>query len=156
MIRLSKAVVVACIAFFFACIAFNNLADFSTNDWLVKKVLSMEDVANADVKWRAIHAPELMRAAYILIIVIEILVAILCFISATLMLRPKSHNKGRSVGLFGLSLAFVLFVVGFLAVGNECFYMWQIPSLANLPLKASVYGVLTLCSMIFIASKAPE
>jgi predicted small integral membrane protein len=149
--------VIASVALFFSFIVFNNLTDFPTNHWCVSQVLSMEGIRSVDVKWRAIHQPQIQIAAYLLIIIIEACIALLCWISIWMALRdtktaPQKFLSGKPFALLGLTSAFMLFFVGFVVIGGEWFYMWQHPILNNLQVKAAVFSLVMWGSLTFIST----
>jgi predicted small integral membrane protein len=143
-----KAILVASMATFFSLIVFNNVTDFSTNQWCVKLVLSMEEIHSKQVLWRAVDNPLLQNIAYLLIILTEAVIAIIFWIAA---FRLFLYQRGKQLALAGLTLGFVLFIVGFLAIGAEWFYLWQHPVLASLPEKAAILAILILCCMIYLS-----
>ena len=72
-IRLSKTATVAAIALFASLAAFGNITDYGTNWAFVQHVLSMDTVfPTTTIKYRAIDAPALQTAAYVLIIAAEV------------------------------------------------------------------------------------
>lgn len=135
------------IAIFFSFILFNNLTDFETNHWCVKSVLAMEGIKSKEVLWRAIQTPWIVTLSYILIIITEATIAFLCWLSALLMLVK---NKGKLLAQIALIIAFGLFMVAFVIIGGEWFYMWQHPILGGLQMKATIFALLMLCSLFFI------
>lgn len=94
--RYSKVVLVWAVAFYVSLVVFNNLADYGSNYEFVAHVLRMDTVFlhNRD-SWRAIDTHFVYHAAYFLIIFVEALIAVLCWLG------------------------------GFIALGGEWFLMWQ-------------------------------
>ena len=67
--RLSKIGLVATIALWLALVAFGNLTDYGSNLVFVQHVLAMDSIfPDAAIHYRAIHAPLLQHAAYVLLI----------------------------------------------------------------------------------------
>ena len=94
-IRLSKTATVAAIALFASLVAFGNITDYGTNWAFVQHVLSMDTVfPTTTIKYRAIDAPALQTAAYVLIIAAETMTAILCWIGAG-PAAPGERRRGR-------------------------------------------------------------
>src|SRR6516162_6240114 len=86
-IRLSKTATVAAIALFASIVAFGNITDYGTNWAFVQHVLSMDTLfPTTTIKYRAIDAPALQTAAYVLVIAVETITAILCWIGAARLL----------------------------------------------------------------------
>ena len=95
-IRLAKISCVAAIGLYVALVAFGNLTDYWTNFRFVTEVLDMDDVPVASaIHWRAITAPVLHHAGYILIITAEAATAALCALGALAMARKS--GPGASV-----------------------------------------------------------
>ncbi|PWL17029.1 hypothetical protein DKP76_13395 [Falsochrobactrum shanghaiense] len=130
-IRLSKTAFVAAIAFFATLVSFGNITDYGSNFAFVQHVLMMDTIfPDATIKYRAIDSNFLHNAAYIFIIAMETLTAILCWIGAVAMLRHISgnaaaFNRSKNWAILGLSLGFLIWQVGFMSVGGEWFGMWM-------------------------------
>jgi predicted small integral membrane protein len=133
-IRLAKIFCVAAIAFYVALVAFGNISDYWTNFAFVTHVLDMDEVpAASHIHWRAVTSPVLHHAGYLSIIAAEITVAALCIGGAVAMARQVRSKAplfqtAKSIAVAGLTLGFLLFEGGFVAVGGEWFAMWQSPS----------------------------
>ncbi len=131
MLRLSKAVMVAAIALFASLTAFGNITDHGTNLAFVEHVLDMDSIfPNSTIRYRAITDPTLHIAAYNLIIAVEALTAILCWIGTFQLLKhlradARTFNRAKAVSVAGLTLGFLLWQVGFMSIGGEWFGMWM-------------------------------
>ncbi|MBS4168534.1 DUF2165 domain-containing protein [Parachlamydia sp. AcF125] len=147
-----KIFVLAVIAAFFSLVTLNNIVDYETNHWCVQSTLAMESVQASNVVWRAIQSPWVITSAYILIILVEATIALLCWLSVILMLLKRG---GKRLGLLSLTLAFGLFMLGFVVIAGEWFYMWQHSALADMQQKAAVFAVVMLNSMLFVAYEEP-
>ena len=130
-IRLSKTATVAAIALFASLVAFGNITDYGTNWEFVQHVLSMDTVfPTTTIKYRAIDAPALQTAAYVLIIAAETLTAILCWIGAAklfyrLRAGARAFHRAKATAIAGLTLGFLTWQFGFMTVGGEWFGMWM-------------------------------
>jgi len=130
-IRLSKAAMVAAIAFLASLVAFGNITDYWTNFSFVQHVLSMDTVfPETTIRYRAITSPVLHHAAYVLIIAAEAATAVLCWIGAYRLLRAMKapaavFNSSKSIAIAGLTLGFLVWQVGFMSIGGEWFGMWM-------------------------------
>jgi predicted small integral membrane protein len=80
------------------------------------------------LRWRAITDPSIQTAAYWLIIAAEIVVALVLWLGVLRVLanigRPD-FSRATATAVTGLTLGFLLYSVGFVAVGGEWFAMWQ-------------------------------
>jgi predicted small integral membrane protein len=130
-IRAAKAALVAVIALFASLVAVGNLTDYDTNFRYVQHVLSMDTIfPSSSIGWRAITSPALHHAAYALIIAVEIVTAVLCWIGASALARrlradAAAFNQAKTWAVAGLTLGFLLWQVGFVTIGGEWFAMWQ-------------------------------
>lgn len=130
-IRYSKIACVAAIALFATLVAFGNITDYNSNFAFVQHVLSMDTIfPDSSIRYRAVHAPPFHHAAYIFIIVLEALTAILCWVGACRLLlnvraSARVFNKAKSWAVAGLTLGFLVWQVGFMSVGGEWFGMWM-------------------------------
>lgn len=130
-IRLAKIICVATLALYVGLVAFNNLTDYWTNFVFVTQVLDMEDVGPAShTHWRAITSPLLHHVGYVAIIAVEIITAALGALGAIAMTRQlrakgQAFNQAKGAAVAGLTLGFLLYEGGFIAIGGEWFGMWQ-------------------------------
>ncbi len=128
--RYSKIALVWSIAFFGSLVVLNNTTDYGSNYAFVSHVLKMDTTFpdNAGM-WRAIESPFLYHIAYILIIIIEAVVASLCWGAGFRLLKvvqdAKKFNKTKGMAILGLTLGFLLWFTGFITIGGEWFLMWQ-------------------------------
>src|SRR5699024_10917982 len=95
-VRASKILMVAAIAFFASLVAFGNITDYGSNFAFVTHVLSMDTIfPDATIDYRAITNPFLQHAFYILIIAAEPLTAILCRIGSFKLLCHQHARPGN-------------------------------------------------------------
>lgn len=156
-IRLAKISCAAAIAFYVALVALGNVSDYWTNFAFVTEVLDMDALpAGSPIRWRAITAPALHHAGYILIIATEIATAALCALGAIAMARQvrakaQPFQAAKSMAVAGLTLGFLLFEGGFVAVGGEWFGMWQARDVDAVPsafrILMTMLGVLIFVSL---------
>ncbi len=156
-IRLAKISCAAVIGFYVALVAFGNLSDYWTNFAFVTEVLDMDAVPAASaIRWRAVTSPILHHAGYILIIATEVATAALCALGAIAMARQvrakaQPFQAAKSKAIAGLTLGFLLFEGGFVAIGGEWFGMWQARDLDAVPsafrILMTMLGVLIFVSL---------
>lgn len=131
MIRYSKIACVASIALFASLVAFGNITDYGSNLAFVQHVLRMDTIfPDATIHYRAIQSPFVHHLAYGLIIVLELLTAVVCWLGAWRLLRvvrqpAKVFNRAKSCAVAGLTLGFLVWQVGFMSIGGEWFGMWM-------------------------------
>jgi predicted small integral membrane protein len=130
-VRTSKTIMVAAIALWVSLVAFGNITDYGTNFAFVEHVLSMDSVfPETTVRYRAITSPLLHHVAYILIIATETLMALLCWVGVFRMLQSLqasaiAFKNAKGFAIAGLTLGFLIWQVGFVAIGGEWFGMWM-------------------------------
>lgn len=157
-VRLSKIVLVAAIALWLALVAFGNLSDYGSNLAFVQHVLAMDSIfPDAAVHYRAIHAPLLQHAAYVLIIATETLAAVLCGAGAWRMWRARRTpaTTFRHAGQFavaGLTLGVLLWLGGFMAIGGEWFGMWMSAQWNGLA-SAFRFVVVLLAALLYLGQR---
>jgi predicted small integral membrane protein len=157
-IRLLKAVLVASIGIWAALVAYGNLADYGANWAFVQHVLAMDTVfADNPLKSRAITDPALARLAYASIIAVEWAMAVLCLYGAWRLFRARhdriSFAAAKVPAVIGLTLVWLLYFVGFIAVGGEWFSMWQSSTWNGQP---AAMRFLTCAMFVMIVLLLPE
>lgn len=130
MLRLSKCVLLAGLAFFFSLVVVNNLMDYNANYQFVRHILMMDTIfANSPSLWRHIDSPALHTLFYVTIIVTEAVIAVLSWWGTVNLARHVRTGvrfaEAKTVGIAALTLACSLWLVAFLTVGGEWFLMWQ-------------------------------
>ena len=160
-IRAAKAVMVAAIALFATLVVFGNLTDYNTNFVFVEHVLSMDSVFPfSTIKYRAITSPALHHAGYALIIAAEAATAVLCWIGAVRLSRSiradaPTFNREKTFAVLGLTLGFLIWQVGFMAIGGEWFGMWQSQDWNGVPSAFRLVMVI-VAVLIFVAMPDQE
>jgi predicted small integral membrane protein len=130
-LRLSKIVMLLCLAAFCFLVAFGNVTDYGSNFAFVQHVLSMDTTfpGNA-LMYRSITNPAFWTAGYWLIIAGEALTCLL-FLLAVLELWRARHASGRDFdrakkfAVIATTMGFLVWFFGFMAIGGEWFAMWQ-------------------------------
>ncbi|KMW74252.1 membrane protein [Photorhabdus luminescens subsp. luminescens] len=130
-IRLSKILMIFAVGLFATLAAFGNITDYATNFAFVQHVLMMDTIfPDTAITYRAIHSPALHHIGYIVIISLETLTAVLCWIGGIhLLANLKSNaavfNKKKAIAIAGLTLGFLTWQVAFMSIGGEWFGMWM-------------------------------
>lgn len=129
--RRSQAALVAASALPTALAAWNNVVDYPSNLAFVRHVLSMDTIfPGSSLTSRAIAAPWAHHVFYAGIIAWEWAAAGLCAWGAIRLWRARAaeadrYEAAKAPALAGLTLALLLWLVAFLAIGGEWFAMWQ-------------------------------
>jgi predicted small integral membrane protein len=129
--RTAKMLLLAAIGFYYALVVFNNVTDFDSNYQFVRHVLSMDSTFPGNRgMWRAVPSPTIHLAFYLGIITWEIVTTILLGWGVVRMARTRrssarAFNDAKRIGLIGLMLSMLMWLVAFLSIGGEWFLMWQ-------------------------------
>lgn len=129
--RYSKMLLISAVALFASLAAFGNITDYGSNFVFVQHVLLMDTIfPNSDIGYRAIGSVVVHHAAYIFIIALEAVTAILCWLGAWRLFRSRhaaagEFNRQKRLAIAGLTLGFLVWQVGFMSIGGEWFGMWM-------------------------------
>lgn len=130
-IRLSKIMLIMAVAFFASLVVLGNVTNYQTNFKFVYHVLRMDTIfPDAHIKYRQISSPMLIHGSYILIILLELTTALLCWIGAFLLFKnikrsSSVFNHKKCFAITGLTMGFLVWQVGFMSIGGEWFGMWM-------------------------------
>lgn len=130
MIRLCKAALVAAMAIFMSLVVFGNATDYGTNWAFVEHVLTMDTIfPDSTIRWRAITDERVQTIAYLAIIAWQAATAVALWLGFATLVRhcrtAPAFARSKRYTALGLSMGFLLYAVGFLAIGGEWFGMWQ-------------------------------
>jgi predicted small integral membrane protein len=159
--RLSKILLTATIALWLALVAFGNITDYGSNLVFVQHVLAMDSIfPDAGIHYRAIHAPLLQHAAYVLIIATETLAAVLCGAGVWRMWRARrapaaTFRRAGRLAVAGLTVGVLLWLGGFMAVGGEWFGMWMSTQWNGLA-SAFRFVVVLLAALVYLGQRDDE
>jgi len=128
--RFSKVVLVWAVAFFVSLVVFNNLTDYDSNYRFVNHVLKMDTTfADNRAMWRAIDSTFIYHAFYNLLIFVEAVIAVLCWLGGFRLFRTRKDadrfNETKGIAILGLTLGILLWFSGFISIDGEWFLMWQ-------------------------------
>jgi len=148
--RWSKTIVTALIGLMAALIAVDNLTDYQTNYLFVEHVMKMDTIfAASHVQYRSITSPSMYNITYILIIIIEIVMAVFCLKGSWEMFKnirgdALVFHGSKNWAVAGILTGIVLWLFGFEVVGGEWFSMWQSTTSNGLAAAERVLGPLFL------------
>ena len=107
------------------------------------------------IKYRAITNPTLHHVAYAVIIAVEMIIAIMCWVGAIVLAR-RIHsdavvfNQAKTFAIVGLLVGFLLWQVAFMSIGGEWFGMWQSQQWNGVP-SAFRFLMTFIAVLIFVA-----
>ena len=129
--RIAKTGMVFSLAAFALLVAFNNVTDYRSNFLFVQHVLDMDTTfpGNA-LRWRAMGLPVEWHAAYLAIILGEIVTGVLFTVAGVRMLYARAaasevFSEASRLVHYGTLAGFLVWFTGFTVVGGEWFAMWQ-------------------------------
>lgn len=129
-IRLAKIAIAFSTGILILLVALGNVFDYGANFDVVQHILSMDMIPPNPLKWRAITSPALHQIFYLFIIGTEFVSAALTLYGAWILWRARAggaaaFNAAKSMAIAGLCVGFLLYLLGFMAVGGEWFQMWR-------------------------------
>jgi predicted small integral membrane protein len=130
-LRLSKVLFLAAVAFFFTLVVFNNTTDSDSNFQFVRHVLMMDSTFPGNHgMWRALNPRWVHTLFYGSIIATETVIAVLAWWGAVRLLQSlrasrEAFQHAKAIGIAALTLGCLLWFVAFISVGGEWFLMWQ-------------------------------
>ena len=130
-IRVSKALLLFALGFYYTLVVFNNTNDYNSNLTFVHHVLQMDTTFPGNHgMWRAVHSPAMQMAFFVSIVCYETLTAILLYWGGLRLMRnlrssAPVFNLAKRLGVIALTMSLVMWLTAFLTVGNEWFLMWQ-------------------------------
>lgn len=131
LIRLTKTLMVLFFGLYVLIVAFGNVTDYDSNFQFVKHVLSMDTTfpGNA-LMYRALTADSVHHIAYILIIIVEWMIALACLYGGGRMFKhikadAAIFHRSKKWAFTGLLLGLSVWFLGFQVIGGEWFAMWQ-------------------------------
>ena len=160
-LRASKILLLAAVAFFFTLVVFNNLTDSNSNYQFVRHVLLMDSTFPGNHgMWRAVHPGSVHRLFFGCIIVTEAAIGLLSWWGVARLLRNLKASQPRfqhakDVAIAALTLGCLLWFVAFIEVGGEWFLMWQSKTWNGQDAAFRMFAILAL-TLIFLAAQEPE
>jgi predicted small integral membrane protein len=131
LLRLGKTISVASIALMSLLVVFGNVTDYFTNFLIVEHVLRMDTTfPESHIHYRSINSTFLFHVGYILIIVMEAMMAFCCIKGTWLLFKNLQSDAAlfhasKNWAVAGIIIGIVIWFLGFEVVGGEWFAMWQ-------------------------------
>lgn len=130
-VRFCKILLVASVGLLALLIVLNNIQDPQSNLLYIQHVMSMDTTfPNNALKGRAISSSTAHWLAYGLLVTGESAIALFCLLGAYRLFKAvrepaRIFEQAKGIAIAGLTLAFLFWFVGFMAIGGEWFAMWQ-------------------------------
>ena len=133
-------------------VVFNNLFDYQTNLNYIQHTMNMDTLAEKEAhQWRSVNSNLIHNTLFILIILMEVVTASLCWTGGGYLLAindTKKLNRGKELATMGLTLALIIWFGVFFIISGEWFLAWRTPHNA-LPSASRVINM-TGITLIFI------
>jgi predicted small integral membrane protein len=158
-LRLSKTLLVAAVAFFYTLVVLNNLTDYGSNYAFVHHVLQMDTTFPGNHgMWRAIHALWIQAAFYNGVICWEAVTMLLVWAGVIKLLRAvdkpaAAFQEAKTLAIGGLTVSLLMWLVAFLSVGGEWFLMWQSHTWNG---QEPAFRMFMVVGMVFLLLVMPE
>jgi predicted small integral membrane protein len=129
--RMVKTISVAATGLLAAFIVIGNTTDYYTNYYFVEHVMKMDTIFPAShVHYRSIHNSIVYNAGYILIILMETIMAFCCLKGSWQMFKnlkndASAFHASKNWAVAGIITGILIWFLGFEVIGGEWFSMWQ-------------------------------
>jgi predicted small integral membrane protein len=158
-LRVAKISLVFAVALFYLVIVFNNVTDYDSNYQFERHVLMMDTTFPGNHgMWRAIKAPAIETAFYLVIIGWEALSMILCFAGAAKLAgalpeTAAAFNAAKRLAIIALTVSLLQWLLAFLIVGGEWFLMWQSKTWNG---QEAAFRMFTVVGIVLLLLARPE
>lgn len=131
LLRIAKLVSVFAIAIMALVVLIGNTTDYYTNYKFVRHVMKMDTTfPDSNIHYRHIDNPVLFHAAYIFIILLELLMSVCCLVGCWLLFKnlksdAATFHRSKNWSVAGLIIGIIIWFFGFEVIGGEWFGMWQ-------------------------------
>src|SRR6266498_452970 len=131
LLRIVKMVSVAAIGLMAFLIAFGNITDYYSNYQFVVHVLKMDTIfPESHIHYRSINDIFVFHASYILIIIMEALMAFCCLKGSWLLFKNLKSNSelfhaSKNCAIAGIIIGIVVWFAVLSVIGGEWIAMWQ-------------------------------
>lgn len=131
LLRLAKIISVLAIGIMSLLIVVGNITDYYTNYYFVAHVMKMDTTfPGSNIHYRSIHSPAVYHAGYLLIILMEGLMAYCCLKGSWQLYRnikadAATFYRSKNWSVSGLIIGILIWFLGFEVIGGEWFAMWQ-------------------------------
>ena len=129
--RFAKTIAMAAIGLMALLIVIGNTTDYFTNYLFVEHVLKMDTIfPHSNLLYRSINSTFIFHVGYILLIIMEALMAFCCLKGSWLLFKNIKGNAvnfhaAKNWAVAGIIVGIVIWFLGFEVIGGEWFAMWQ-------------------------------
>ncbi len=154
LLRLVKATAVAGIGLMAFLVVLDNVTDYSSNYSFVEHVLKMDTTfPGSDIHYRSINNRYAFHASYILIIIMEALMAFCCIKGSWLLFKNLKSSSivfhaSKNWSVAGITIGIIIWFLGFEVIGGEWFAMWQSAAWNGLAAAERILGFLVLTMIL--------
>ena len=129
--RWVKIITVGSLALMSFLIFIGNTTNYYANYYFVEHVMKMDTIfPNNELQYRSIHQPWIYHAGYVVIILLELVMAWFCILGSREMFVKRRESaavfyEAKRRAVIGLGIGILIWFTGFEVVGGEWFAMWQ-------------------------------
>ena len=142
-------------------IVIGNTTDYYSNYYFVEHVMKMDTIfPGSQLLYRSIQQPWLYHTGYIVLILLELLMAWFCIQGSRDMFFSRREPaavfyEAKRRAVIGLGIGILIWFTGFEVLGGEWFAMWQSNTWNGLE-SANRIIVFEMLSLILLLVKEPE
>ncbi len=130
MLRISKIVLVVCVAAWGLVGAFHNVLDWNGTVGAVEAATSMATFEGGSDSWQAMASPIVVYLGVALILASKTATGLLCSVGAFTMWRQRSADAAafatsKRLALVGCAVAIAMLFGGFIVIAESWFELWR-------------------------------
>lgn len=158
MLRMTKILLVVCVASWGLLGASGNVTDWDGTLGAVRAAASMATIEGGTESWRATSNTIVIWMGALMITLSKLAAAILCSIGAVKMWRARTgdaaaFDAAKKAALAGCGIAMVMLFGGFIVIGETWFEMWRSDVLRDLSLQSAFrYGGMITLIALFVGT----
>jgi len=154
MLRVTKILLIACVALWCLLGAFGNVTDWAGTMGAVGAAASMSTFEGGAESWRATSSPVVIWMGALMIMLTKLAAGILCSVGTFRMWQARAADAAvfavaKTPALAGCGVAMLLLFGGFIVIGETWFEMWRSDLLRDLSLQSAFRygGMVTLIAL---------
>jgi len=159
MLRLTKIILIATVAFWGILGAMHNLMDWGGTQGAVSAATSMSTFDGGADAWQATSNPMIVLLGALFIMLSKLASAFLCSLGGWKMWQARNHsaddfNKAKELALAGCAVAVVMLFGGFIVIAESWFELWRSEVMRGPVLESAFrYAGLIMLIGLFVQAK---
>jgi predicted small integral membrane protein len=158
MLRMTKILLIVCVASWSLLGAFGNVTDWEGTMGAVRAAASMSTFDGGTESWRATSNPVVIWMGALMIMLSKVAAGIVCSIGALKMWQARAGDAAgfaaaKKHALAGCGIAMIMLFGGFIVIGETWFEMWRSDVLRDLSLQSAFrYGGMITLIALFVGT----